>query len=389
MTPSRHPGRIIQVLLLLSLLFTGASSLAQDPAREAETQAKITELQRQIAAMQRKIDQQQGEKNTLQKRLQATETELGRISNSLKAVETAIEQELPKLAALDRERKRLDAEVDMEEARMTGELRNLWALQQGGSLRVLFGDQGPDQLARNLAYYRLLLTSRSEAITQFTALLDAVAENAKALQASQRRLAQQRETLEQQRASTVALQAERKATLASIEKSLTSDNARMARMEADAARLSNLLEELRRTLEELDTPTSYKPFTQAKGKMPLPLGGRPSNRFGGKRNAGNMRWRGWLIPARSGSDVKAIHHGRVVYADWLRGQGLLLIIDHGEGYLSLYGHNRSLQREVGDWVGPGDVIATVGASGGAESPALYFEIRHKGEPINPGQWLAR
>ena len=114
-----------------------------------------------------------------------------------------------------------------------------------------------------------------------------------------------------------------------------------------------------------------------------------TTRQGTRTNVADMRWRGWLIPAPEGAEIKAIHHGRVVYADWLRGQGLLLIIDHGEGYLSLYGHNRSLQREVGDWVKPGDIIATVGASGGATSPGLYFEIRHDGQPVNPSSWIKR
>jgi len=102
-----------------------------------------------------------------------------------------------------------------------------------------------------------------------------------------------------------------------------------------------------------------------------------------------MRWGGWLIPSEEGTPVRAVHHGRVVYADWLRGQGLLLIIDHGGGWLTLYSHNRSLRREVGDWVQPGDAIATVGASGGADQPALYFEIRKDGEPVDPQRWIKR
>ena len=272
---------------------------------------------------------------------------------------------------------------------MNDEIRNLWSLQQGGGARIVFGDQDPDRLARNLAYYQRLLGHRGESIGKFRALIEAVAANAQAIRAAQARLAEQRDALESERKHAEALQQERRQTVADIDKALSTDGARVAKLEEDARQLAELLEELRKTLAELDTPASYKPFTKARREMNYPVAARASNRFGGQRNAANMRWRGWLMPAPEGSDVRAIHHGRVVYADWLRGQGLLLIIDHGEGYLSLYGHNRSLQRDVGDWVRPGDIVATVGASGGADRPALYFEIRHNGEPVDPGKWLKR
>ena len=124
----------------------------------------------------------------------------------------------------------------------------------------------------------------------------------------------------------------------------------------------------------------------ARGAMRWPTEGRLGNRFGRPRNQGKMRWRGVTINAETGTPVNAIHHGRVVYADWLRGSGLLLVLDHGEGYMSLYAHNETLLRDVGDWVTAGAPIATVGASGGRERPALYFEIRHRGDPVDPGDW---
>ena len=120
--------------------------------------------------------------------------------------------------------------------------------------------------------------------------------------------------------------------------------------------------------------------------MPWPVEGKPSNQFDRPRNEGKMRWQGITIPAREGTTVKAIHHGRVVYADWLRGSGLLVIIDHGDGYMSLYAHNESLLREVGEWVTAGTPVSTVGNTGGEEQAALYFEIRQNGKPTNPSNW---
>ena len=123
------------------------------------------------------------------------------------------------------------------------------------------------------------------------------------------------------------------------------------------------------------------------GRTIRPVTGKPNNRFGSRRGQGSLRWQGLIIPAEEGSDVAAIHHGRVVFADWFRGSGLLLIIDHGDGYKSLYAHNESLLRDVGEWVSAGASVATVGNSGGRAESALYFEIRKDGKPTNPANWL--
>ena len=160
-------------------------------------------------------------------------------------------------------------------------------------------------------------------------------------------------------------------------------------MERDQRELEELLEAIEEALVNLAMPENYKPFSTAKGTMPWPISGRASHRFGKSRNEGKMRWQGVTIPANAGTTVAAIHHGRVVYADWLRGSGLLIIIDHGEGYMSLYAHNQSLLREVGEWVSAGTNISTVGSTGGLEKSALYFEVRVKGKPTNPASWCRR
>jgi len=357
--------------------------------KEQETTARITELKAQIEAIQRGMALKESERNELQERLKDAEKDLAALDQSIARVQAAIADELPRLAELDSQRVELQQKVGAEQATMNQEMKNLWALQQGGGLRILFSDQTPDQLVRNLAYYKRLLAARQDSITRYATLIELVATNTEATQASQQRLADRREELERQRDQIEHLQGARRNTLVAINTALNTDAKRKAKLEADSQQLQTLLEALRQTLAELDTPSSYTPFSTAKGQLPSPVRGKAGNRYGARTNVADMRWRGWLIPAPEGAEIKAIHHGRVVYADWLRGQGLLLIIDHGEGYLSLYGHNRSLQREVGDWVKPGDIIATVGASGGATSPGLYFEIRHDGQPVNPSSWIKR
>ncbi len=376
--------------LLLSVLMACLSpNSTAEMSREEEARVQLAELREQIAQIQANMTLREGEKDALQARLEAAEKAINALDQRLREIEGAIAAELPVLEQLDAERVSLQADLTQQQASMSRDIRALWALQRGGGLRVLFGDQSANEIALNLAYFERLLEQRDAAIEAFRTLLVKVDDNAAALRESQAKLARQSEALEKERREAAALQEERRVALAAIERSLGDDAAQIARLEADQTRLTSLLQELQRSLAEMDTPVSYKPFAQARGEMVFPTVGRPSNRYGGTRNRGDMRWRGWIIPAPEGSDVRAVHHGRVVYADWLRGQGLLIIIDHGDGFLSLYGQNRSLQRDVGDWVTPGQVIAKVGASGGAERTALYFEIRNQGEPVDPGRWVKR
>ena len=130
------------------------------------------------------------------------------------------------------------------------------------------------------------------------------------------------------------------------------------------------------------------PFVKLKGALRMPVSGTPSNRFGARRKA-DILWQGWLIPAEEGEAINAVYAGQVIYADWLRGQGLLIVIDHQDGWLTLYGQNHSLMRQVGESVMAGDVIARAGASGGQETTGLYFEIRQQGQPVDPALWIRR
>ena len=167
---------------------------------------------------------------------------------------------------------------------------------------------------------------------------------------------------------------------------LRSTGTEITKLEKDREHLEKLLIHLEQSLANLPTPADSEPFVGMQGKLLMPVDGKISTRFGKRRNAGKLKWDGVFINADEGDPVYAIHYGRVVFSDWLRGFGLLMIISHGEGYMSLYGHNQVLYRETGDWVTAGDMIATVGDSGGQKETGLYFEIRISGEPTDPQSW---
>ena len=179
--------------------------------------------------------------------------------------------------------------------------------------------------------------------------------------------------------------AERAAALAALERRLAERGDEKHRLETEAAALEDLIGELRKALADLPDPRR-KPFADQKGKLAWPVGGQLLRDYGQPRGGG-MTWRGVLVAAPRGAEVRAVYHGRVAYADWLPGMGMLVIVDHGDGYLSLYGHNEALYKSVGEWVAPGEVLAAAGDSGGGPQTALYFEIRKGTRPENPHRWF--
>lgn len=369
-------------LLLLALL--PGLGLAQ--ADEKETRTRLDQLQRDIKRTTSEISSANARKNKLQQQLRKDELELGKLQSDIAANQRAIKANRRELDTLDSQRTNLEQARDTQQARIALELKTAWQLGQQSQAKVLLNQEDPNTLARVMAYYRYFLDARNELMEGYRETLRQLLELKQRIIATREQLANQQSTLQQQQVRLVAAQKDREQTVAALNDSIDSKGEQLRQMEQNRRELEAVLEAIEKAVAELAVPKDYKPFKTAKGKLPWPVSGKRSNNFGRPRNEGKMRWQGVTIPAKGGTTVKAVHHGRVVYADWLRGSGLLLIIDHGDGYMSLYAHNQSLLREVGEWVIAGTPISTVGNSGGQERTALYFEIRHKGKPVNPAKW---
>ena len=297
-----------------------------------------------------------------------------------------IGEQKERLQELEGEALRLQRARDQQQARIALELRTAWQVGRQGQLKVLLSQENPHTVARMMGYYRLFFQARNELLASFRATLAELAKVEQEIASALANLDRQQQQLTQQQEKLAAAQRNREQAVAQLSASIKDQHQRLAKMEQDRRELEKLLQAIEEAVVNLSIPEEYQDFGAVRGKLRWPVDGQPGNRFGTTRNAGKMRWQGVNIPAREGTEVEAIHHGRVVYADWLRGMGLLLIIDHGDGYMSLYAHNQTLLREVGEWVGPGTPIATVGSSGGLERAALYFEIRHQGKPVDPARW---
>ncbi|BFM13137.1 hypothetical protein R50072_32900 [Simiduia litorea] len=253
-------------------------------------------------------------------------------------------------------------------------------------LQLLLSQNDPALLSRMAYYNAALLNNRKAHIDRYQATLANLEQLEPEISQQADLLARSQSSLNQKHQSLKASQAERKKTLARINASIEAKDAQLQRSAADRAHLEKILSEVVRQLSDVALGMPGQPFSARKGKMGWPTKGRIASTFGSARAGNRLRWQGVVIDAPEGRDVKAIHQGRVVFSEYMRGQGMLLIIDHGDNYLSLYAHNQALFKETGDWVSDGEVVARVGNSGGLEQANLYFEIRHKGKPINPAQW---
>jgi len=379
-----------KLFAVATMPFWLALAQAQQPASPNDTAAQLGALADEIQAIQQKLDAQEKERSTLQQALREAELQISESDQRLAEVMQAQEALQQQLTQLDNQRTRLlVAQRDRTDIIEQG-IQQLWAVQQGGGLRVWLGDQDPQKVARHLAYLERIVEDQQVIIAEYQQALLAIGENRNAAADTQSQLDIQRETLADAQRALADQQAARQQAIADISATLQTDQQRLAELERDQERLNALLGEIQDVAvrSESLSPANLQPFADTRGTLAMPVNGAPANRFGERRNA-DIRWRGWLISAEQGEPVQAVHGGRVIYSDWLRGQGLLVVIDHGDGWLSLYARNHSLLRRVGDRVNSGDLIARAGASGGSEASGLYFEIRRDGKPVDPADWIRR
>ena len=378
--------RLLLGLWYLAAPLLASADTAETASKQRDTQEQITVLEADIVATQIRLTEQSAARDILQASLRDTEQLISQTDtqlSTLTAKRSALSQQI---AALQRDGTALQTrQAELEQTMAVG-IQQLWLLHQGGGLRVWLSDERPDDIARHLAYYQLVLTAQKDTVTRYEAGLITLENNASALQTAEREATQQTTAIAGLLEQLTTQQAQRGETIARLNDQLENDQQRLAVLAENKRNLDTLLAKL--ALTAPSAPMKRTPFSEATNSLAMPVNGKPSNRFGAKRNT-DIRWQGWLIPAPQGEPVSAIFDGHIIFSDWLRGQGLIIVIDHGEGWLSLYAQNHSLLRGEGEFVRQGDIIAKVGASGGSERTGLYFEMRQKGKPIDPADWIQR
>ncbi len=374
----------ITLIVLLPLSVDG-----QAETEEAAARNQLERLKRDMAALSQELQQDMQRRGSVQAALRQSETAIGNIRKAMDKTRQRLQWSERKLAELRAQRQQLLVARSEQQELIIREIQTAYQMGKQGHLKILLNQQQPGTLARSMAYYDYFYRARQGHIERYLETLASIDAIEPEIANTFSRLEATRVTLGQHEQQLVASKAQRQVDLNRLNISIAGKDQQLKKLDRDREELEHLLEVIEQAIAATELPREYQDFAALKGQMPWPLQGKPNNRFGGRRSIGKQRWQGLTIPAREGGSVTAIHHGRVVFADWLRGSGLLLIIDHGDGYMSLYAHNQALLRDVGEWVSAGAAISTAGNSGGRRQAALYFEIRHNGKPINPAHWLAR
>lgn len=375
--------------LLLGLMYP-ARALATD-ANGQDAAAQLRRVEARIRAVTDAVKSDAAQRDTVAAALQSADQALGEAlarERGLRMHRVELESQRGHLQA---QRAQLRARQDIERASLAADARSAYATGPQEDLQVLLNAKNPATLGRMLSYYGYLGRARAKRI-------DAINARAKQLKAMESTLKEQEialRTLEsdehQLALAADSARAARQHALTQLKERIQTGSDELKTLRSNAAALENLLTKLRAALVEpavrnSTLPPNRRPFSAVRGQLPWPAQGSVRATFGAPR-AGGMNWNGLLMTTHSRGEVHALYYGRVVYADWLPGLGLLLIIDHGDGYLSLYGYNDRLQKNLGDSVNPGDLIATSPATDAARSE-LYFEIRQGAHPLDPKLWLA-
>jgi septal ring factor EnvC (AmiA/AmiB activator) len=373
------------ILFVVACASLAAHAQDEDAQRkQAELEALRAEIQRVQQALARDI----GARDELTTELRATERELGRAANALREANITLQFKQERLQELEAEQRARRAALAAERDALAEQVRAAYRAGREEKLKLLLNQQDPVTFGRVLTYYDYLNRARA-------ARIDRVGEQLARLDVLEKEINAEVAALDAARAERAKILAaleqardERAKLLARLESEIRGRNTELKQLQADERALAELVQSLLDVFADIPAQLAdRKPFGELRGKLPWPSKGSVLASYGQDRIDGRMHWNGMMIAGAPGTPVRAVSHGRVAYADWLPHYGLMLIIEHGDGYLSLYGHNQALYKEVGDWVEAGEIVAAIGDTGGQQRAALYFEIRHGKRIEDPRRWL--
>ncbi|MDH3616219.1 MAG: peptidoglycan DD-metalloendopeptidase family protein [Gammaproteobacteria bacterium] len=379
--------RIFMVAALLGAVAIGQAQESSDELAEVK-ERELEDVRERISSIKESMDASAAERDRLTAELQEAEIAISEQRMRIKEVEREQRHTIKKKEGLDADLAEREAHLDEESAALAAQVRAAYMSGSQEKIRLLLNQRDPATLGRLMAYYRYLNDYRAgniDAVIEQIRQLDALRSK---IAAEEDRLAGLAKTRYAELTRLNQAQESRTALLTSLRQKMKTEGQEVERLAAQEKDLTRLIAELTSILSDYPI-SSEQPFSEHKGKLTWPVAGTLLHDFGQPRVGGNIKWNGVVLAAPRGREVRAIYHGRVAFADWLAGMGLLVIIDHGDSYMTLYGYNETILKNAGDWVAPGDVIATVGDSGGQSQASLYFELRRGKQPVNPRRWITR
>lgn len=353
-----------------------------------QREVELEQLQTRLAGLRASIANDLEYRDALRDELRQFEQDIDGLSRASHQLDAMVKAQREAVAATGDQLQESRLELSQARASLADLVRAAHAMGRGDQVRLVFGQDDLHRAERLLGYYQIVAARRAARVEEIRRLESALQRLEQREREETTRLARLAARQEQTRLRLASASQARQVILSDLEQSIAADQSRAIALAADAEAMQALIERLKREAEIADeVDLSQAAITERRGELAWPLAGtRVLRAFGQGRAQGALHADGVLLAARPGAEVRAVHHGRVAYADWLRGFGMLMVIDHGDGYMSIYGHNQALMHEVGEWVAAGDLIALAGSSGGSELNGLYFALRQDGRAIDPVRW---
>jgi septal ring factor EnvC (AmiA/AmiB activator) len=381
----------LQRCLRFAPVFACLTSLPLYAEDFEEKSAQLDTVRIQIEDVKTSMEKARHETDTLQTELKKNETYAGSIALNIREIEKQLQQRNTRQNKLTYNKLLHEEALADQKQALSQQIRSAYMVGKNDYMKLLLNQEDPARVGRALAYYDYHNQARARQINTVNTEIEAIIqlennirrENDALLKLKENQLAKTREIAQSR--------SERENILAKLLNELEKQGLELEALQQQEQETKNLLEKLIEEQSREDHGSvaffaDIPPFNSLKGKLDWPIKGKLLTRFGSRKQGGKLKWQGVVINAETGVDVQAISGGQVVFADWFRNLGLLIIIDHGDGYMSLYGYNQSLLKKTGDWVLPGEIIALAGDSGGQLRSGVYFEIRNNGSPVNPAKW---
>lgn len=377
---------LMRFALLALALVLGASLVHAEPD---VSPAQVEALKQRIAGIDQWLVSAEKNRSDLEQQLVATERRISELTRERRSLRVQADEQQQRLTELQQQENELADTLEQQRDSLKKQIRAAWMEGDAPALKILLNEIEPGMIARTMTYYEYLSRDTVKRLEAFQASLRELKVTRAAVQASRVELAKTEASLEQRQQQLTDTRKQREQTLAALDVDIRTRRGEREDLDADRKRLERLLEEVQQAIASIPAPNESRPFKSLRSSLPWPADGRVVSNYGATYAEGKLRRNGFIMNTREETDIKAVHYGRVVFANWLRGFGLITIIDHGDGYLTLYGYSSSLFTAPGDWVAAGETIALAGRTGGTDDPALYFEVRQNGKPVNPRSWLGK
>jgi len=356
-------------------------------AAELASGQQLQHIEHALAQLEKTIQATREQYSTQQVALEQAEKRIGELSGNLQKLTKLLAIRTNSLDELQLSRNLQTQTLHDQQAELARQIRAAYLVGRQDYLKLLLNQQQPSSLGRVLTYYDYFNRAYYQRIAQTHETLKRLERLEIEIEQEKREIITLQREFSEQKIQLEHKVEERIAIMRQLSQEWENQQIHITMLEEDKAQLRQVVNSAEQAFSLLSTEVAVLPFAQQKGRLPYPLSGKVLNQFGALRGLGSLRWQGILLAANLGDEVRAVADGRVVFAHWMRNYGQLLILEHDQGYMTLYGHNQTLFKQTGDTVKQGEIIASAGDSGGQELAALYFEIRRNGEPLNPITWL--